>query len=190
MTGIVTDSQIALIRSGSLMRATPPDLRMSAGTRSSAMTAHAPASSAILAWSEVTTSMITPPLSICASPRLTAHVLSERSWAPAAPFAEASETTGRSEMVVMFGSSRAGRCTSWLRHRIPGKSVADAPPRRPFEHRQCAQPDARQDVRRAVPSLQWYAVPGGSAQGAAEGFLRLYGFVVRRANGVCVRRCA
>ena len=42
--------------------------RMSAGTRSSAMTATAPASSAILAWSAVTTSMMTPPLSISASP--------------------------------------------------------------------------------------------------------------------------
>ena len=62
---------IASMRSGSLMRATPPWARMSAGTRSSAMTATAPASSAILAWSAVTTSMMTPPLSISASPRLT-----------------------------------------------------------------------------------------------------------------------
>src|ERR1019366_2902338 len=59
------------IMSGSLIRATPPCLRMSAGTRSSAMTATAPASSAILAWSAVTTSMMTPPLSISAIPRLT-----------------------------------------------------------------------------------------------------------------------
>ena len=44
---------------------------MSAGTRSSAITATAPASSAILACSAVTTSMITPPLSISAIPRLT-----------------------------------------------------------------------------------------------------------------------
>ena len=44
---------------------------MSAGTRSSAMTATAPASSATLACSAVTTSMITPPRSISASPRLT-----------------------------------------------------------------------------------------------------------------------
>jgi hypothetical protein len=47
---------------------------MSAGTRSRAMTATAPASSAILAWSAVTTSMMTPPLSISASPRLTRAV--------------------------------------------------------------------------------------------------------------------
>src|SRR6185312_9656689 len=44
---------------------------MSAGTRSSAMTATAPASSAIFACSAFTTSMMTPPLSISASPRLT-----------------------------------------------------------------------------------------------------------------------
>ena len=56
------------------MRATPPRARMSAGTRSSAMTATAPASSAIFAWSAVTTSMITPPLSISARPRLTRAV--------------------------------------------------------------------------------------------------------------------
>ena len=38
------------------MRDTPPSARMSAGTLSSAMTEVAPASSAILAWSAVTTS--------------------------------------------------------------------------------------------------------------------------------------
>src|SRR5437588_6890765 len=47
---------------------------MSDGTRSSAMTAQAPASSAIFACSGVTTSMITPPLSIWARPFLTAQV--------------------------------------------------------------------------------------------------------------------
>src|SRR3990172_911119 len=70
MTGMVTASMIFRISSGSLIRATPPWARMSAGTRSSAITAHAPASSAILAWSAVTTSMITPPFNICASPFL------------------------------------------------------------------------------------------------------------------------
>src|SRR5215204_4989356 len=44
---------------------------MSAGTRSSAITATAPASSAIFACSALTTSMITPPFSISAIPRLT-----------------------------------------------------------------------------------------------------------------------
>ena len=60
--------------SGSLIRETPPWARMSAGTRSSAITATAPASSAILACSAVTTSMMTPPLSISAMPRLTRAV--------------------------------------------------------------------------------------------------------------------
>src|SRR3954465_888912 len=59
------------IMSGSDRRGTPPSRRMSAGTRSSAMTAQAPASSAIFACSASTTSMITPPLSISASPLLT-----------------------------------------------------------------------------------------------------------------------
>ena len=59
------------IMSGSLIRETPPWARMSAGTRSSAITATAPASSAIFACSAVTTSMITPPLSISAMPRFT-----------------------------------------------------------------------------------------------------------------------
>src|SRR3954464_7087853 len=49
MTGIVTASWMPRIMSGSDMRATPPSRRMSAGTRSSAITAHAPASSAIFA---------------------------------------------------------------------------------------------------------------------------------------------
>src|SRR3954452_23700192 len=62
------------IMSGSLIRETPPWARMSAGTRSSAITATAPASSAIFACSAVTTSMITPPLSISASPALTRKV--------------------------------------------------------------------------------------------------------------------
>jgi hypothetical protein len=59
---------------GSLMRATPPSRRMSDGTRSSAMTATAPQSSAIFACSASTTSMMTPPFSISASPRLTVEV--------------------------------------------------------------------------------------------------------------------
>src|SRR4029453_14211532 len=71
MTGMVTASWISRILVGSAMRATPPSRRMSAGTRSSAMTATAPASSAIRAWSASTTSMITPPLSISARPALT-----------------------------------------------------------------------------------------------------------------------
>src|SRR5215208_4755858 len=71
MTGMVTASWISTILSGSAIRATPPSARMSAGTRSSAITATAPASSAIRAWSAVVTSMITPPLSISARPLFT-----------------------------------------------------------------------------------------------------------------------
>ena len=71
MTGIDTAALMPSIISGSLMRATPPSRRMSAGTRSSAITATAPASSAILAWPGVTTSMITPPFNISAKPRCT-----------------------------------------------------------------------------------------------------------------------
>ncbi len=71
MTGMETAAMMPSIMSGSLIRATPPWALMSAGTRSRAMTATAPASSAILACSGVTTSMITPPLSMSAMPRLT-----------------------------------------------------------------------------------------------------------------------
>src|SRR4051812_17999113 len=71
ITGIETALMIPSTMSGSDIRDTPPWARMSAGTRSSAITATAPASSAILACSGVTTSMITPPLSISAIPRLT-----------------------------------------------------------------------------------------------------------------------
>ena len=71
ITGIVTASWISVIIAGSDMRATPPSRRMSAGTRSSAITATAPASSATFACSALTTSMITPPLSISARPLLT-----------------------------------------------------------------------------------------------------------------------
>src|SRR5438045_654295 len=70
------------IIAGSDIRATPPSRRISAGTRSSAITAAAPASSATLACSAVTTSMITPPLSISASPALTVKVASSLGVCP------------------------------------------------------------------------------------------------------------
>jgi hypothetical protein len=82
ITGMVTASWMPLIMTGSLMRATPPSRRMSAGTRSSAITAEAPASSAIFACSASTTSMMTPPLSISARPALTLKVASSRIVAP------------------------------------------------------------------------------------------------------------
>jgi hypothetical protein len=71
ITGIVTAFWISWIFFTGDIRATPPSRRMSEGTRSSAMTDAAPASSAIFACSALTTSMITPPLSISASPLLT-----------------------------------------------------------------------------------------------------------------------
>src|SRR4051795_11998213 len=74
ITGIETVLMMPSTMSGSLIRETPPWARMSAGTRSSAITATAPASSAIFACSGVTTSMMTPPLSISAMPRLTRAV--------------------------------------------------------------------------------------------------------------------
>src|SRR5215469_8523962 len=74
ITGMVTASIMPRISSRLLMRATPPAARMSAGMRSSAITATAPASWAMTACSGVTTSMMTPPLSICARPRLTVSV--------------------------------------------------------------------------------------------------------------------
>src|SRR5438445_2881162 len=79
MTGTVTAAWMASMRAGSLMRATPPSRRMSAGTRSRAITATAPASSAILACSAVTTSMMTPPRNISARPLLTRLVPVTRS---------------------------------------------------------------------------------------------------------------
>src|SRR5918999_2981050 len=74
MTGIVTASWISRIFAVGAIRATPPSARMSAGTRSRAITAQAPAPSAIRAWSASVTSMITPPLSISARPVLTRNV--------------------------------------------------------------------------------------------------------------------
>ncbi len=74
ITGIETASWMARIICGSLARATPPSLRICAGTRSSAITAAAPASSAMRACVASTTSMMTPPLSISASPTLVTRV--------------------------------------------------------------------------------------------------------------------
>lgn len=56
MTGMETASMISLIMAGSDILATPPCTRMSAGTRSRAMTAQAPASSAMRACSTLMTS--------------------------------------------------------------------------------------------------------------------------------------
>src|SRR4051794_15826734 len=76
ITGIVTAAWMSSIMAGSDMRATPPSRRMSDGTRSRAMTATAPESSAIFACSASTTSMMTPPFSISARPAFTRNVAS------------------------------------------------------------------------------------------------------------------
>jgi hypothetical protein len=57
-----------LDEAGLAMRATPPSARIIAGTRSRAITAVAPDSSAMRACSTFITSMMTPPLSISAKP--------------------------------------------------------------------------------------------------------------------------
>src|ERR1700678_2678865 len=68
ITGIDTAAMISGIFFGEAMRATPPSARICAGTRSSAITATAPAFSAITACSAFVTSMTTPPFSISAKP--------------------------------------------------------------------------------------------------------------------------
>ena len=67
----IAEIDIAII-DGSDERATPPSALMSAGMRSSAITATAPALSAIRACSPSTTSMMTPPFWKTANARLTA----------------------------------------------------------------------------------------------------------------------
>mmetsp|Transcript_60850 Transcript_60850/g.168390 ORF Transcript_60850/g.168390 Transcript_60850/m.168390 type:complete len:322 (-) Transcript_60850:8-973(-) len=74
MTGMDTALMISLIIFGSDILATPFALRMSAGIRSSAITAQAPASSAIFACSGFMTSMITPPFNMAGKPFLTVAV--------------------------------------------------------------------------------------------------------------------
>jgi len=74
MTGMDTASWISLILSGSAMRTTPPALRISEGMRSRAMTAMAPAFSAMRAWVALVTSMMTPRGFIHAKSRLDAFV--------------------------------------------------------------------------------------------------------------------
>src|SRR4029077_14523820 len=73
---------ISLILVTGDMRATPPSFRISEGTLSSAITATAPASSAILACSALVTSMMTPPFSISASPTFSLGVPLSMSSSP------------------------------------------------------------------------------------------------------------
>src|SRR6185437_1845462 len=125
MTGMDTALTMPSIRSGSLIRATPPWARMSAGTRSRAITATAPASSAILAWSAVTTSMMTPPLSISAMPRFTRAVpVTEPFWLPG-PAGVGVDTTdliqlsGKGAVALVHGRAAVTR-------RMAGVSTSDA----------------------------------------------------------------
>src|SRR5881396_877938 len=113
ITGTVTAPMISSILATSAIRATPPSLRMSAGTRSSAMTAHAPASSAILACSALVTSMMTPPFSISAKPDFTRKVPVSRSTVASCPRSRASvyrRTRGRQrrELPLRLDPDRAG----------------------------------------------------------------------------------
>src|ERR1035438_8228789 len=71
ITGMVTVFMISSMMPMFAMRATPPSRRMSEGTRSRAITADAPASSAILACSALVTSIMTPPFNISARPTFT-----------------------------------------------------------------------------------------------------------------------
>src|SRR3954469_1247093 len=126
ITGMVTASMMPLIMSGSLIRDTPPCARMSAGTRSNAMTATAPAPSAMRACSGVTTSMITPPLSISAMPRLTRAVpvwLLADPFDPAAPLIPRSlrscpaDSTAISSKSLLIQSKGGGKCVNSVRTR-------------------------------------------------------------------------
>src|SRR5216684_4060342 len=76
ITGMDTAAMISRIFFGEAMRATPPSERICAGTRSSAITATAPARSAISDWRASVTSMITPPFSISARPVLRRRLVS------------------------------------------------------------------------------------------------------------------
>src|SRR5205823_6652367 len=75
ITGMETAAMISRIFLGEAMRATPPSARICAGTRSSAITAAAPACSAMVACSALVTSMITPPFSISARPVFSRRLL-------------------------------------------------------------------------------------------------------------------
>lgn len=85
ITGMDTACWMPWIIPGSLMRDTPPAARMSAGMRSRAITAQAPASSAILACSGVVTSIMTPPLSIWASSLFSSYLLFSMVHSPICP---------------------------------------------------------------------------------------------------------
>ena len=105
------------------MRATPPSARMSAGTRSSAITAAAPASSAIRACSALTTSMITPPLSISARPALTRNVPVSMCTVRIARGCD------RASSRADFGTLRRNRARRYVRMGLLLTSLPACPPR-------------------------------------------------------------
>src|SRR5207247_7826395 len=136
---MVTASMIERISVGSDMRATPPSLRMSAGTRSSAITAHAPASWAMRACSAVTTSMITPPLSIWARPDLTLKV-PLAAGCPLPPFRCATVEILRGG----YGKAEFGRALYIRAWSVRQVDAGDHPPRvRRAEHLGCHRRDRR-----------------------------------------------
>src|SRR4051812_3448117 len=123
-----TAAMMPSIMSGSLMRAIPPWARMSAGTRSSAITATAPASSAILACSGVTTSMMTPPLSCSAMPRFTRWVPVEEVlsyWSDCGDTECCLWIDGRSSNAPSYGRSGGGPTGSPDGGRMQLQAVVD-----------------------------------------------------------------
>ena len=110
--------------------AAPPSERMSAGMRSSAMTATAPASSAMRACSGVTTSMITPPLSILAMPCFTLAVPVVVFFAPLPPpmFEAVVLMCGRAD--TWFAVRLCRVVLRWQRETRPGRHFPAPHPRR------------------------------------------------------------
>src|SRR5215210_4043392 len=173
ITGIVTASWISRILSGSAIRATPPSRRMSAGTRSSAITAQAPASSAITACSASVTSMITPPLSISARPLLTRIVPSSMLGILA---------SGASSLAPDHRRDRSQRDARLLESRLPRRQTLEreswcqqnpcgAVARRlhqlPQLHRQSQREDGH-DQRRPERERQWPSAVSGESHGSRE----------------------
>ena len=71
---------MSLIKTGSLDLAIPPSALISAGILSKAITQQAPADSAILAYSPLTTSIITPPYKNLGKFVLTLHKESQKDF--------------------------------------------------------------------------------------------------------------
>src|SRR5207249_2579910 len=150
-----TASMISATFDGSAIRATPPSLRMSAGTRSRAMTAQAPASSAILAWSAVVTSMITPPFSISASPVFTRSVpVSSSIGTPPEPGRRSagwSSVISRNHAHLLGHPADRPQAPWQLPGRHPRLRGGAGPRRRGVLHRRPARPYGKTGPGRAPP---------------------------------------